>query len=95
MLSDEQIKTIVLHKLFMRRCWGGKHTSFDNLKKGIKVNELGKEGLKKVDKMVKELIHEGLIISKPTSYGLEVSLNPNFSKEIIERIRKVFGNLEL
>ena len=45
MLTDEQVKVVILHKLFMRKCWGGKHTSFDNLKKGIDIQELGKSNL--------------------------------------------------
>ena len=90
MFSDEEVEVLILHKLFLRRCWGGKHTSFDNLKKGVKVQELGKEGLKRIDKIGKELIKEGLIMSKPTQYGLEVSLNPRLSEEIVSRIRKFY-----
>ena len=36
-------------------------------------------------KALKKLIREGYIIPKPTSYGLEVSLNPR----MIEEIRKI------
>ncbi|MBI2084354.1 MAG: hypothetical protein HYT70_01960 [Candidatus Aenigmarchaeota archaeon] len=74
----------------MRRCWGGKHTSFDNLKKGVKVQELGKEGLKRIDKIGKDLIREGALLTKPTSYGLQISLNPRFSQEIKALIQKYF-----
>ena len=90
MLTDEEIRTSILNKLFMRKCWGGKHTSFDNLKKGVKIQELGKEGLKRIDKMGKELIREGILLAKHTHYGLEVSPNPRLSQEIIALIRKYF-----
>ena len=90
MLSDEQLQALILYKLFNRRCWGGKHASFENLKKGIKISDLGKEGLKRADRASKELIREGLILSKPTHYGLEVSLNPRMSDEIIAKIKKFF-----
>lgn len=90
MFSDEEVEVLILHKLFLRRCWCGKHTSFDNLKKGVKVQELGKEGLRKADKIGKELIKEGLIMSKPTSYGMEVSLNPRLTEDIMDRIRKFY-----
>ena len=90
MLSEEQLEALILYKLFNRRCWGGKHTSFENLKKGIKISDLGKEGLKRVDRAGKELIRGGLILTKPTHYGLEVSLNPRMSDQIVAKIKKFF-----
>jgi len=90
MLTDDQLQALILHKLFNRRCWGSKHTSFENLKKGIKISDLGKEGLKRVDRTGKELIRKGFILSKPTHYGLEVSLNPRMSDEIMAIIKKFF-----
>jgi hypothetical protein len=90
MLQDSEIKVLILHKLFMRRCWGGKHTSFENLKKGFKPQELGKEGYKRIKVMGKELIKERLLLSKPTGYGLEVSLNPREKDIILGKIRKFF-----
>jgi len=52
--------------------------------------ELGKERLKRVEKMVKELIRQGLIIPKPTHYGLQVSLNPRQNETIIVIMRRFF-----
>ncbi|MBL7170312.1 MAG: hypothetical protein ISS48_04790 [Candidatus Aenigmarchaeota archaeon] len=89
MLSDKEIKKIVLFKLFNRRCWGGKHTSFDNLRKGVKISELGKGGVKRIHKIGKELIKEELLLAKPTNYGLEISLNPRKHEEIMEIIKRV------
>lgn len=90
MITDEQLEALLLHKLFMRKCWGGKHTSFDNLKKGIKVGELGKDGLKRVAAVGKGMIRNGLLLTKPTHYGLQVSLNPRQSEIILSKIRKFF-----
>jgi hypothetical protein len=90
MLSDGHLQALILYKLFNRRCWGGKHTSFENLKKGIKASDLGKEGLKRVDRAGKEFIREGLILTKPTHYGLEVSLNSKMSNEIVVKIKSFF-----
>lgn len=90
MLSDEQIKAIVLLKLHKRGNWGGSHTAFDNLKKGWKDTGLCKHGLKRVEKLAKELIRQGLIISKPTYYGLQVSLNQRQYEAIISFMRKFF-----
>jgi len=90
MITDAEIKALILHKLFMRRCWGGKHTSFENLKRGFKPQELGREGYKRIREMGKELIKERLLLSKPTHYGLEVSLNPREKDIILGKIRRFF-----
>ncbi|MBI2543593.1 MAG: hypothetical protein HYW24_05420 [Candidatus Aenigmarchaeota archaeon] len=90
MFSDEEVEVRILLKMDKRGKWGGAYTSVDNIKKGWNIRDIGKEGLKRVDKLTKELIRKGFILSKPTSYGLEVSLNPRFSQEIISLIRKYF-----
>jgi hypothetical protein len=90
MLSDDQIKATVLFKLYKRGNWGARHTAFENLKKGFKESELGKGGLKRVEKMAKELMRSGLIIQKPTSYGLQVSLNPRQNETILTIMKRYF-----
>jgi len=93
MLSDQEIKATILFKLHKRGNWGGSHTAFDNLKKGFKDAELGRYGAKRVDKLAKELIRQGLIIPKPTHYGLQVSLNPRESTTIVEFMRRFFSDV--
>ncbi len=88
--SDKEIELAILLKLYKRGNWGGSHTSFENLKKGFKVKELGKKGLKRIEKVGKELIKEGLLLQKPTHYGLEVSLNPKQHKKIYEKVKRFF-----
>lgn len=39
----------------------------------------------------KRIIKESLILTKPASYGLQVSLNKNKLKEIEEFIKKILG----
>ncbi|MGI0004027.1 MAG: hypothetical protein ACREAX_01890 [Candidatus Nitrosotenuis sp.] len=90
MLSDDQIKAIILHKLHKRGNWGASHTAFDNIPKGFKDEDLGKHGAKRVEKLGKELIRQGLIITKPTHYGFQVSLNPRVSDVIIEFMKRFF-----
>lgn len=90
MLSDEQIKATILFKLYKRGNWGGSHTAIDNLKKGWKIQDLGRHGLQKIEKLAKGLIREGLIIPKPTHYGLQVSLNPRQNEAIILMMKRVF-----
>ncbi len=94
MISDDQIKAAILLKLYKRGNWGSSHTAFDNLKKGFKANELGKGGLKRVDDVGKELIREGLLIAKPTHYGLQVSLNPRQNQGIRIIIARFFLEFE-
>ncbi len=93
MFSDEDVEVRILLKLHKRGKWGAAHTSLDNIKKGWNIRDLDKEGLKKVDKSTKEMIRKGLILSKPTSYGLEISLNPRFSQEIKALLQKYFHDL--
>ena len=90
MLSDGQIKATILLKLYRRGNWGGRHTAFENLKRGFKDSELGKGGLKRVEKMARELVRSGLIVPKPTSYGLQVSLNPRQNETIISFMKRYF-----
>ena len=59
--------------------WLHKHTSIHNLPKGLP-NEL--KSSKEVRKTIDELLKEQILLSKPTHYGLEVSLNPKKLKEI-------------
>ena len=78
--TEEEMKKALLRKLAKHGYWGGRHTSFDNLHKGFP-----KHLTKEVRKIAKELIKENILLPKPTSYGLEVSLNPRMKAEI-ERI---------
>jgi len=67
---DEIIKARLLYHLRKKKVLGGVHTHFDTLTKGFP-KHLGKE----VKKIAKELIKQKWLITKPTSYGLQVSLN--------------------
>ncbi len=66
-----------MEKLYKLGYVGGRHTSEDNVIKGFPKHARG--ALKKA---LKVLIKEGYIVPKPTSYGLEVSLNPRAIGEI-------------
>ena len=82
-LSDEEIKSHILFKLHWKKYWGGRHTAIESVKKGIQKHLCGRY----MD-MAKELIKEGFLINKPTAYGLQISLNPKFREEIIERAER-------
>ena len=74
------IKKIILRKLFRHRIIGGKHTAIENLTKGLPKHWIGA-----AKDAIKELIKERFILTKPTSYGLQISLNP----EKIDEISKI------
>ncbi|MGH9919130.1 MAG: hypothetical protein ACRD6W_09720 [Nitrososphaerales archaeon] len=93
MLSDDEISATVLFKLHKRGNWGASHTAFDNLQKGFSPEDLGKHGAKRVDKLARELIRRGWIIPKPTSYGLQVSLNPKESQGITAFMKTFFPDV--
>ncbi|OGI14893.1 hypothetical protein A3K63_01660 [Candidatus Micrarchaeota archaeon RBG_16_49_10] len=76
-MEDYVLAVLIIRKLNKKRCWGARHTSFDNLPKGFPSHM--HKGVKEVGK---ELIKEGFILTKPTHYGLEISLNQKKSREI-------------
>lgn len=80
-MMDERlvIKKFIIRKLYRHRMWLHKHTNINNLPKGLS-NEL--RNSKEIKKAVKELLSENILLAKPTSYGLEVSLNPKKIREI-------------
>jgi hypothetical protein len=64
------IEKFILAKMYRQGYIGGKHTSEDNIPKGLPRHMYGD-----VRKALKNLIRQGYVIPKTTSYGLEVSLN--------------------
>jgi len=81
--TDEEIKGKILHKLTRLGKFSHSHTSIDNLPKGFPP-----EIRRKVKDMAKELKREGILFSKPTRYGEEISINPQFKEKIIYYINK-------
>ena len=81
MTEKENIKKFILRKLVRKRMWLHKHTNINNLPKGLSNNL---KNSKEVKKAIKELLQEQILLSKPTHYGLEISLNPKKIKEIEE-----------
>lgn len=80
---ESEIKKFILRKLVRHRIWMHKHTSIHNLQKGLPDYLRSK---KEVRKVIDELLKQGFLLSKPTNYGLEVSLNIHKKKEIEEII---------
>ena len=76
-------KKIILRKMFRLRVIGGKHTAVEHLTKGLPKHAIGE-----AKKAVKELIKEEFVLLKPTSYGMQVSLNPEKIDEIVKIIEE-------
>jgi uncharacterized protein (DUF3820 family) len=68
--TDDLIKGKILHKLARHEYFNEKHTAVEHLQKGFPKDIIGR-----VKELVKELKKEGLLTSKPTSYGEQVSIN--------------------
>ncbi|VVB65024.1 Uncharacterised protein [uncultured archaeon] len=80
------LKASLLKKLRRRDNWGESHTSFDDLPRGFRKDLRGS-----VKDIAEELIKEGLLLSHPTSYGTQVSLNPKKKAEIDKIIKEVLS----
>ena len=83
MWSDGEIKGKILHKLTRLGKFKHSHTSIDNLPKGFPKDIRGK-----VKFHIEELIKERILFVKPTSYGTEVSINPEKKQKIMNYIEK-------
>ena len=75
-MYDKYHKT-VLKRLYSLLCIGGKHTSRENTLRGFPKSDRGRG-----KSALNELIKRNLIVSKPTSYGEQISLNPDLIKDI-------------
>ncbi len=84
MWTNDEIKGKILHKLARLGKFEHSHTSIDNMQKGFPSDLRGK-----VKDMAKELKKEGILMSKPTSYGEEVSINIEM-KEIVMNYIEIF-----
>ncbi len=82
--EGDKIKATVLYHLRRKKVLGGVHTPFDTLRRGFP-SHIGSE----IDKIAKNLVREGFLITKPTSYGLQVSLNKERLSEIEDFIKKI------
>ncbi len=79
-LSHEQhlkIKTVILRKLVIHNIWGAKHTNYEFVQKGLPKDLRGS-----AKDVADDLIKNGILLSHPTGYGMQISLNPDMANEI-------------
>ena len=81
MWNEEQIKGKILHKLTRKGKFEHSHTALENLAKSFppELRGLAKE-------MSEELIREGILHLKKTSYGQQVSINLDKKEKVMEYI---------
>ncbi len=88
MWTDDQIKGKILHKLTRKGKFEHSHTALDNLQKGFPSDLRGM-----AKEMTQELVKEGVLHLKNTSYGKQVSINLEKKEKVMEYIEE-FLNLE-
>ena len=74
----DDLSKAILRKLFYDNRIGKKHISLENLKTGFPSHIKGD-----VDKKLKKLVKDNLVLQHPTSYGPQFALNPQRLQEII------------
>ncbi len=88
MWTDNEIKGKVLHRLTRKGKFEHSHTALDNLQNGFPSDLRGM-----VKEMTQELIKEGILHLKNTSYGKQVSINLEKKEKVMEYIEE-FLNIE-
>lgn len=76
-----RIQRALLRKMYYDRVIGGRHHGERELCRGFRNDMKGG-----IEKELKGLIKDGLVLVKSTNYGKQYSLNPRAIKEIIEII---------
>ena len=90
-MDNGLIPAKLLYALTRKRKWGESHTAYENMLRQFKSEAFGKHGMKIVAEIAEELIKERFVLKKPTSYGLQVSLNPKKAQEIKKIIMDQLG----
>jgi len=90
-MDNEQIQARLLFALARHRKWGESHTAYEHMLRQFKTEAMGKAALKSVGKLAEDLFRVGLVLKKPTHYGLQVSLNPHKAQEIKKIIKDKLG----
>ena len=75
----DDVSKAILRKLFYDNRIGKKHISLENLKTGFPSHLKGD-----IDKKLKRLVKDNLILQHPTSYGPQYALNPQRLQDIMD-----------
>ncbi|MBI2541918.1 hypothetical protein HYV80_04370 [Candidatus Woesearchaeota archaeon] len=86
MWTNEQIKGKILHKLTRKGKFEHSHTTIENLPKGFPPDLKGR-----AKDMSEELIKEGILYLKKTSYGKQVAISLEKKDKIMEYTGEFLG----
>lgn len=78
-MKHKGISLFVLEKLYRNRIVGAKHISLEDLRTGCPSHERGN-----IEKNLKKLVKENLVLQHPTSYGMQYTLNPQRLQDIMK-----------
>ena len=81
-MKHKGISLFVLEKLYRNRIVGAKHISLEDLRTGCPSHERGN-----IEKNLKKLVKENLVLQHPTSYGMQYTLN----SQRLQDIMKILG----
>ena len=81
MWTDNQVKGKILHKLSRKGKFEHSHTALENLQKSFPPELKGK-----AKELSEDLIKEGILHLKKTSYGKHVSINIDKKDKVMEYI---------
>jgi hypothetical protein len=74
----DSVSKAILRKLFYDNRIGGRHLGLEDLKRGFPSHLKGD-----VDKKLKKLVKDNLILQHPTSYGPQYALNHQRLQDVI------------
>jgi len=76
-MQKEDVMWLILVKLNRMSKFGGAHTALRNITKGLpSFITSNKKGKKLIEKAIKELIRSNLLIAKPSTSEIHISLDP-------------------
>lgn len=70
-MARQGVSDFVLEKMYRNRIIGARHISLEDLRTGCPSHERGN-----IEKSLKKLVKENLVLQHPTSYGMQYALNP-------------------
>ena len=77
-MDYDSVSKAILRKLFYDNRIGGRHLGLEDLKRGFPSHLKGD-----VDKKLKKLVKDNLILQHPTSYGPQYALNQQRLQDVI------------
>ncbi len=78
-MIKQSTSAFILEKMYRNRIIGGRHISLEDLRTGCPSHERGN-----IEKTLKKLVKENLVVQHPTSYGMQYALNPQRIDEIMK-----------